>query len=140
MRSLSTLVMNDGLEDGPVVAWLNPLFGKLEHQGAAFEDWKIYREYRERYVGLVMVPEVAKLEENAVSCMLKERLTFDEAIGDSKRLLMVREWLYRARERLFQAMEASQLDTLGQEALGMEPLQEPWQESAGGPHSMDDDE
>lgn len=84
------------------VVWLNPYWGAIEYEGKSFEQMKVYRENKARISAIVNLP-VLKEETYGrdLSDMLRERLTFTEAIALPTKSIMTRQRLKIIRDELF---------------------------------------
>ena len=88
------------------IVWLNPYWGKINYQGKGFEQMKIYLENKEKVSGIIPIPELkAETFGRDVSDMLKERLTFNEAISSPDRTIMTRQRLKIVRDSLFNLLD-----------------------------------
>lgn len=88
------------------VVWLNPFFGPVQVLGKDFADMKIYADCADRISGLITLPNWQKETIGRdVSDMLSERLTFAEALADSRRSIMVRQRLKVARQQVFDRLK-----------------------------------
>jgi len=96
--------------DVPVVVWLNEYFGKVEKNGKAFEDTKLYRDNGARIHALVRMAAVRKETFGVdVETMLKARLTFDEAVADPSFSIMARQRLKTLWRAFSTEMDKAQL-------------------------------
>ncbi|MBA2709015.1 MAG: conjugal transfer protein TraL [Tatlockia sp.] len=88
------------------VVWLNPYWGAVEQKGKTFEEMKAYKENKHRISALVYLP---KLKEETfgydLTQMLKERLTFDEAIANPSRFIITRQRLTMIRRQLYEQID-----------------------------------
>lgn len=92
------------------VVWVNPYFGPVELRGKTFEQMKVYEHCKGRIRALVYPPVWSKdTVGRDMSEMLGERLTFDEAIADSARPIVVRQRLKLARQQLFDRLTTAAL-------------------------------
>ena len=84
------------------VVWLNPYWGAIEYEGKSFEQMKVYRENKARISAIVNLP-VLKEETYGrdLSDMLRERLTFTEALALPTKSIMTRQRLKIIRDELF---------------------------------------
>lgn len=91
------------------MVWLNPYWGPVLHDGKTFEGMKAYTANKDRVKAIIRVPELAPDTFGLdYTEMLRERLTFAEALEDSTRSIMTRQRLKIIRDKLYQ-----QLDTAG---------------------------
>lgn len=92
------------------VVWLNPFWGPIEYEGKSFQEMKVFKENEQRISNVIEIP---KLKEETfgkdLSEMLKERLTFDEAITAESRSLMTKQRLKIVKDALFSQLENSVL-------------------------------
>lgn len=88
--------------------WLNPYWGPIEFDKRRFEDFKAYKDNRNRVSAIVSIP---RLKEETfgrdVSDMLRARLTFEEALQMDSLTIMTRQRLKIFRSRLFEQMDAA---------------------------------
>jgi hypothetical protein len=89
-----------------VVAWLNEYFGEVVTGGKRFEDFDVAKEHSEKLLG-----SVALVERNPnsygedVRQMLKQRLTFDEAIRSADFSLVSKQRLTIVRRAVFEQLD-----------------------------------
>lgn len=117
LQALTILLSNEGFQSSPVVAWINPFFGPVTKNGVPFEELNTYKNYIERYAGIVHVPEVDDLEALDVRSMLAASETFEAAVNDRARIMMVRQRLQLLGRELFAAMDAAGLADMDQVVL-----------------------
>lgn len=92
--------------DTLIVVWLNPYWGPVEDAGKTFEQMKAYTENKDRITAIIPIPKL-----NAATFgldlidMLKDRLTFDEAIVSPERFIMTRQRLKMIRDQLFHQID-----------------------------------
>lgn len=92
------------------VVWVNPYFGPVELRGKKFEEMKVYEQCRDRIRALIYLPQWSKdTVGRDVSDMLGERLTFDEALADDGRNVVVRQRLKLAKKQLFERLDTAAL-------------------------------
>lgn len=85
-----------------IVVWLNPFWGPIELDGRGFETFTPYKAHKSRVGGIVQLPTFdADTFGRDLSEMLSEHLTFDQAIADAGRPIMVRQRLTMARRAIF---------------------------------------
>ncbi|WP_228893002.1 nucleotide-binding protein [Pseudoduganella aquatica] len=88
------------------VAWLNPYWGPVEHEGKGFEHMKAYLANRDRVSAIARIPHLKdETYGRDLGDMLQSRLTFDEALASSALTIMTRQRLKIIKSLLF-----SQLD------------------------------
>ncbi len=84
------------------VAWLNPYWGPIEHEGKSFEQMKAYTTNKDRVSAIIHIPELKKETHGRdFSEMLQARLTFDEALAMESLTIMTRQRLKIIRKQLF---------------------------------------
>lgn len=75
-----------------VVVWINEFLGPVEANGKRFEEMKAYLENKDRVVAIIQLP---KRTENTygkdIDMMLKQRLTFEEALQSDTFFLMSKQ-------------------------------------------------
>jgi hypothetical protein len=100
------------LPDGAdLYVWLNPYFGKIEHQGKTFQAMAAYKNHKDRIRAIIEIPAQSSDTFGAdMRDMLEKKLTFNEAVASDQfsimsrqRLSMVRKVVY---ERLANALAA----------------------------------
>ena len=90
------------------VVWLIPFWGPIAEDGKTFEQMKTYQEIKKRIDTVVNLPAfVDELFPQDIAAMLKERLTFKEAIESPALSLMSRHRLKVAQRDFY-----SRLNTL----------------------------
>jgi hypothetical protein len=90
------------------VVWINPYFGPVELRGKQWEEMKVYSECKDRIRSVVYLPAWQKdTTGRDVAEMLGERLSFEEALADADRSVMVRQRLKMARARVFEQIDAA---------------------------------
>lgn len=88
------------------VVWLNPYWGRIEHEGKSFESMRAYVTNKGRVSAIVQVPELKKETYGRdLSDMLQARLTFDEALAQESLTIMTRQ-----RLKIIKGMVFGQLD------------------------------
>jgi anion-transporting ArsA/GET3 family ATPase len=88
------------------VVWLNPYWGKIEAEGKTFEQMKVYLENKDRISALITIPELK--EEtfgHDLSEMLRQKVTFQEAISSSNTNIMTKQRLKIVRDKLFNQLD-----------------------------------
>ena len=88
------------------VAWLNPYWGAIEHEGKGFEQMKAYAANKARVAALIQIPPL-KLETYGrdFAEMLQARLTFDEALAMGTLTIMTRQRLKIVKTQLFAQLD-----------------------------------
>ena len=90
------------------VAWLNPYWGPVEHEGKGFEQMKAYLANKERLSAIVRLPELKKETFGRdLAGMLQERLTFDEALATPALTLMTRQRLKIVQRLMYGQLDAA---------------------------------
>ena len=90
------------------VAWLNPYWGPVEHEGKGFEQMKAYLANKERLSAIVRLPELKKETFGRdLAGMLQERLTFDEALATPALTLMTRQRLKIVKRLVYGQLDAA---------------------------------
>ena len=87
-----------------ILVWLNPYFGIVGHGNLKFQDSPIYKDNKDKVLALIELPDLARETFGMnLSRMLKERLTFPEAIlrEDSGYSIMDRQRLRIAQRKIF---------------------------------------
>ncbi|WP_295448850.1 conjugal transfer protein TraL [uncultured Thiodictyon sp.] len=96
--------------DALFCVWLNPFWGKIEHDGKGFEEMRAYQDHQARVSGLVRIPT---LREDTFGQdfgdMLQARLTFAEAIAMPDKPIMVRQRLKMVQKELFESMASTKV-------------------------------
>jgi hypothetical protein len=89
-------------DEARFVVWLNPYWGPIEHEGKDFEDFKVYRDNKERISAVVRIPELNNQTFGRdFSDMLQKKLTFDEALKLPSLSIMTRQRLKMVHDKLF---------------------------------------
>jgi|CXWL01.1.fsa_nt_gi anion-transporting ArsA/GET3 family ATPase len=92
--------------DVKIVVWLNPYWGNIIIEGKSFEELKVYQENKKKVSAIVRIPDFKEetfgedLKE-----MLKERLTFNEAIPKKELTIMMRQRLKIISSQLFKQLD-----------------------------------
>lgn len=85
-----------------MVVWLNPYWGAVEDKGKTFEQMKAYTENKNRITAIVSIPALNQATfGHDLTNMLKERLTFNEAVASPAHLTITRQRLKMIRDALF---------------------------------------
>ncbi len=93
-------------EESKFVVWLNPYWGPIEKDGKTFIDMKAYTANKEKVTAIIEIP--ALKEEtygHDFGEVLKERITFDEAIASKDLTIMARQRIKMVKRQLFDQME-----------------------------------
>lgn len=84
------------------VIWLNPYWGRIEHEGKGFEQMKTYAVNKEKVSAIIHLPALKKETYGRdLTDMLQERLTFNEAIATPSRTIMTRQRLKIIKAQIF---------------------------------------
>lgn len=90
----------------PFVAWLNPYWGAIEHEGKGFEQMKAYTTHKGRVAALIQIPPLKEETYGRdFAQMLQARLTFDEALALSTLTIMTRQRLKIVKAQLFAQLD-----------------------------------
>lgn len=92
-------------EECQFVAWLNPYWGPIEHEGKKFEQMKAYTANKGRLTAIIEVPTLEDDARVDFSEMLQARRTFDEVLNSKEVSIMSRQRLKIAKRDLFAQME-----------------------------------
>ena len=107
LQGLLELLKNFSL---PIAVWLNPFCGRIEKDGKRFTEMKLYHQHKQRFAGIVEIPEFnAKTTGLDLSDLLKTKRPFREAIADPSILLMSRQRLKMAQRELYAQVELAGL-------------------------------
>ena len=88
------------------VVWLNPYWGKIEHDGKSFEHLKVYKENKDRIAALIPIPDLKEETFGKdLTDMLQQKITFDEAINSPERNIMTKQRLKLIRDQLFSQID-----------------------------------
>lgn len=99
-------LVNQLPEDIRFVVWLNPYWGRIEHEGKLFEQLKVYKENKERVAALINIPDLKEETFGRdLTDMLQQKMTFNEAIDCPKRNIMTKQRLKLIRDQLFGQIE-----------------------------------
>lgn len=87
------------------VAWLNPYWGPIEHEGKKFEQMKAYTANKARLSAIIEVPTLEDDSRVDFSEMLQARHTFDEVLSSKDVPIMSRQRLKIAKHDLFAQLD-----------------------------------
>ena len=88
------------------VAWLNPYWGPIAHEGKGFEQMKAYLSHKARVSALIQIPPLKEETYGRdFAQMLQARLTFDEALALSTLTIMTRQRLKIVKTQLFAQLD-----------------------------------
>ena len=86
----------------PVVVWVNEYFGKVQKDGIGFKDSSLYKDAKDRLLGVVVLQELtADTSGQDVANMAKKYLTFDEVLNSPETDLTTRHRLGLVRKDIF---------------------------------------
>ena len=103
---LSTLT--GSFSDVPIVVWLNYNFGDIEAEGKTFHEWGVYKKNKIIIEGIIPIDfPASQLYQDDLNLMLKNKLTFDEAMASVK--LFSRNRLKQMKEQIFTSIEKTGL-------------------------------
>lgn len=95
-------------DDVRFVVWLNPYWGKVEHEGKSFEKLRVYEDNKDRISSLIRIPDLKKETFGRdLTEMLQKKITFKEAIDGQDNGMMTRQRLKIIRDELFNQLEGS---------------------------------
>ena len=93
-----------------IIVWVNEFFGEVREGGRPFEQFKLARDLAPKLVGSVLIrkrnPDTF---EDDVQQMLRNRLTFDEAIAATDFSLVSKQRLQIVRRELFEQLDELEL-------------------------------
>lgn len=88
------------------IVWLNPYWGPIEHEGKGFEQLKAYAAHQERVSAIIRIPALKEETYGRdFAEMLRNRLTFDEALADPALTIMTRQRLKIVKAQLFAQLD-----------------------------------
>lgn len=89
-------------KEAAIVVWLNPFWGPVEANGLGFEASPAFKAHKTRIGGMISIPTFdPDTFGRDIADMVTEHLTFDEAVADSTRPIMVRQRLAMTRRSIF---------------------------------------
>jgi Anion-transporting ATPase len=95
-------LVNQLPEEVRFVVWLNPYWGKIEHEGKSFEQMKVYKDNKNRIEALINIPNLKEETFGKdLTDMLQQKITFNEAINLPERNIMTKQRLKLIRDQLF---------------------------------------
>lgn len=90
------------------VVWLNPYWGPIEHEGKPFEQLKAYTANKARVNSIIRIPFLKEETYGRdLSDILKERITFDEALATSSLTIMTRQRLKIVQGQLYGQLDSA---------------------------------
>ena len=88
------------------IVWLNEYWGPIIEGGkAGFEEFKAYRDNLHRVLAIVKIPELPELFRRDLTAMLRQRLTFAEALTMASFWILSRQRLIMIQRQLFGLMD-----------------------------------
>lgn len=94
----------------PVVVWVNEYFGKVQKDGVGFKDSSLYKDAKDRLLGVVFLQELtADTSGQDIANMSKKYLTFDEVLNSPETDLTTRHRLALVRKNIFNQLEVIDL-------------------------------
>jgi Anion-transporting ATPase len=98
-----TSQLPEGVE---VVVWLNEHFGPIEANGKTFEEMKAYLDNKDRVSAIIRLPKrTENTYGNDLASMLKQRLTFQEALQNMNFRVMSRQRLKIVQRDIYEQLE-----------------------------------
>lgn len=89
-----------------IVVWLNPYWGSIKAEGKSFEELKVYKENHHKISAIIRIPDFKEETFGAdLKEMLKNRLTFEEAISMTELSIMMRQRLKIISTQLFKQLD-----------------------------------
>lgn len=94
----------------PVIVWVNEYFGKVQKDGVGFIDTSLYKDAKQRFLGVVFLHELtADTSGQDVANMAKNYLTFDQVLSLPGTDLVTRHRLGLVRKNIFDQLAAIDL-------------------------------
>lgn len=88
------------------IVWLNPYWGAIEHEGKSFEQFKVYRDHKDKISAIIQIPDLKKETYGFdLTQMLQQKLTFEEALNMGEKSIMTRQRLKIVRDQLFEQID-----------------------------------
>lgn len=92
-------------EEVTLIVWLNEHFGKIAEDGKDFYQMEIYRRHRERILAVIFLPQRTAATFGAdMAEMMRQHLTFNEAIASADFSTMAKSRLARIRKDVFEQL------------------------------------
>ena len=89
-----------------IIVWLNPYWGNINIQGKTFEDLRGYQENKKKISAIIHIPNFKEETFGSdLKDMLKERLTFVEAISKKELTIMMRQRLKIISTQIFKQLD-----------------------------------
>lgn len=101
---LSTLL--EHMPMASIYVWLNEFFGPIQSGDKSFADMKIYKEYKSRIKGVLLIPHRGDLFAADMQQMLTEKQTFDDALSSEHVRIMAKSRLRKMRELIFHNLDS----------------------------------
>lgn len=99
-------LVNQFPEETRFVVWQNPYWGQIAFEGKGLEQMKVYRDNKDRVAALITIPDLKQETYGKdFSDMLRERLTFTEALNSPEKSIMTRQRLKIIRDGLFAQLD-----------------------------------
>src|SRR6267143_3048811 len=90
-----------------LVVWLNEYFGPVLHHGAPFKQMVVYKKHADKVHGSVaIVRRTADTFGRDVEEMIRQKMTFDEALNGSDFTIMAKQRLRVVQRELFAQLDA----------------------------------
>jgi len=99
-----------GFPDVPIVIWLNPFFGEINHRGKPFVEFEVYNKFSNQFHALVELPDVPQatfgkdLEE-----LFAIRQSFEAGIASSDTNCAVKSRLRRYFANVYEKIEQANI-------------------------------
>ena len=90
-----------------LVVWVNEYFGPVLHDGAPFKEMAVYKKHANKVHGSVaIVRRTADTFGRDVEEMIRQKMTFDEALNGSGFTIMAKQRLRVVQRELFEQLDA----------------------------------
>lgn len=104
LQGLTTMLET---QKAAVVVWQNEFFGEVEHEGKRFEDSGIFKEHRKKIAGVIKIERRNNdTFGKDVELMVKNKMTFDEALKSDTFGIMPRQRLKMVKDALYAQLDA----------------------------------
>ena len=105
--SLDDIMKAFGDTAAKIIVWLNEYYGKIEYEGKAFEDMKVFKNHKGHIDGIIKIqpPKVADTYGVDLARMLKEKLTFDEVAASDDWFWLNKKRIADMKEEIFAAID-----------------------------------
>ncbi len=100
---LSTLLEN--MPDAHIYVWLNEFFGPIVSGDKTFADMKIYKDFKTRIKGVVLIPHKGELFTKDMQYILTEKLTFEDALASGDVRVMAKSRLKKLQKTIFDNLD-----------------------------------